>query len=280
MPLKQLCSGAPEPTTAPARESIPKIIHVIWFQGERHMRSHARDYWENVERTRLMMGLDWQVRLWDEASLEPVLAAIGPAVRERYRSLGRLAMKADLARFCLLKIYGGIYLDADFIVRRNLGPLTRLADEPYVAMRRCRLGSFVHSLLNGTFSSRPESLQTYILVSPPEHPLWDLLIEHIVTFRRQYVFEPNALYYTRFTCLNALGRAVDRYLRERPDGSPILFITHLSDHYGKHVGKGEWAGLLTTYGAFRHSFIQELGWFLAVSLLLNLSFIALLIARG
>jgi hypothetical protein len=248
---------------------IPRIVHFIWLQGEDHMRSHACEYWENVRRTRHIMGETWRVILWDELSLIPVMTAIDPAVWARYRSLDQFAMKADLARFCLLKIYGGIYLDADFIVHRHLGPLIHLADEAFVAMRRCQLGSFVHSLLNGTLSSRPESLQTYILISPPGCRLWTLMIEHILTFRRQHAFEPNGLYYTRFTCLNALGRAVDRYRREEPNGPPVLFITHLTEHYGKHVGKGDWAGFLTTYGAFRHRLIHEMSWFLILSFLLN-----------
>lgn len=258
--------------------SIPKTIHFIWFQGEDHMRSHASQYWNNVERTRRIMGHDWQVKLWDEVSLKPVLMAIDPQVWERFRSIDRFAMKADLARFCLLKTYGGIYLDVDFLVRRNLGPLRRLACEPYVALRRCQLGSFVHSILNGTVSSRPESLQTYILVSPPGHRLWTLLIEHILTFRSQRIFEPDALYYARFTCLNALGRAVDRYLHEKPNGPPVLFITHLTEHFGKHVGRGEWAGLLTTYGAIRHELIQNLSWFFVWSLFVNVGLLVVLIA--
>ena len=236
----------------------PKVVHFIWLQGEDHMKSTAPSYWRNVEFTRAIMGLDWEVRLWDETSLKPLMATIDKALWPRYCSLDRLEMKADLARFCVLKTYGGIYLDADFIVARNFASLRCLADEPYLAMRRCRFGGVVHSLLNGTLSTHPESLQTYILVSPPGHKVWDFLVDHILTFRRQHLFEPDALYYARFTCLNALGHAVNRYLREEPHGTPIIYITHLTDYYGKHVGKGEWAGLLTSYGASRHELMQEL----------------------
>jgi hypothetical protein len=90
------------------------------------------------------------------------------------------------------------------------------------------------------------------------------------------VLEPDGLYYTRFTCLNALGRAVQRFQQEEPEGPPILFITHLTEYYGRHVGRGEWAGMLTTYGAFRHEFVKDLGWFLFLSLLANLILLGVL----
>lgn len=256
---------------------IPRIVHFIWLQGEAHLREHAPEYWENVRRTRELFGDHWEVKLWEEPALLEVIAQVAPQVLQRFESLDRSAMKADVARFVLVKAYGGIYLDIDFIVTRSLEPLCHLAQEPYVALRRLRFGSFLHSVLNGTLASEPESLQTYIIISSPQHPLWDLLIDHIARFRPRGFLEHPGIYYTRFTCLNALGRAVHRHRCAHPQDYPVIHITHLSDFYGSHIGKGEWAGILTTYGSTRRTLAQNLNWLCASSLAINAILLVLLI---
>jgi mannosyltransferase OCH1-like enzyme len=254
---------------------IPKIVHFIWLQGEAHLRAHQPVFWQNVLRSREIFGNEWQVKLWDEETILPLVSSF-PGLAGRYAALDKLAMKADVARFAILKEYGGIYLDVDFLVERSLAPLCNLANEPYVALRRLRFGSFLQSILNGTLSSTPESLQNYLIISSAKHPLWELLLQHVVTFRRRSAFEHPALYYARFTCLNALGRAVDRYRKQHPKPTPVIFITHVTDFYGKHVGKGNWAGWLTTYGRTRHAVAQDLNWLCAASLMGNVVLLALL----
>ena len=48
---------------------IPKIIHQIWFQGEKQIPDHLRVYhngWYN-------MNPSFEVRLWDETAIETIL---------------------------------------------------------------------------------------------------------------------------------------------------------------------------------------------------------------
>jgi len=256
---------------------IPKIVHYIWFQGEQDMQQSQSEYWKNVQRTKELFGPCWEVRLWDEQSLSKLVAQVAPTVLERFNSIDQLAMKADIGRYVLLKEYGGVYLDADFLVARSLEPLCYLTSGPYVALRRLHFSNLVHSLLNGTISSKPESMQTYLLISNPQHPLWDILIEHIAHFRNPYFFEPAAFYYCRYTSLTALGWAVHRYKTEtiKEKQTPIIHITHISEFYGSHIGKGEWAGWLTTYGNIRRLLSHHLNWFAACSVAVNVILIIL-----
>jgi hypothetical protein len=96
-------------------------------------------------------------------------------------------------------------------------------------------------------------------VSPPDHPVWDIVLKHIQAFRKKRLFEHRALYYSRFTCLNALGRAVTSYKNMGGTPTPVIYITQLTEAYGQHVGKGSWAGILTTHGWIRHSLFDTWG---------------------
>jgi mannosyltransferase OCH1-like enzyme len=258
--------------------AIPKIVHFIWLQGAEHLQLHRPSYWENVQRTKSIFGQLWEIKLWDAAAIEALIRTDAPSVLSRFLELDRAAMKADIARVVILRRYGGIYLDTDFFVKQSLEPLCHLTDGPYVALRHIPLGSFVHSLLNNSLSSKPESLQNYILISSPQHPVWDLFIEHVADFRARRPLEHPVLYYIRFTSLNAVGRAVHRYTEESPRPLPTLFITHLTDFYGRHAGNGEWAGWLGTFGPTRDIIEESLNWICAVSLLINLALILVVAA--
>lgn len=262
---------------------IPRTVHFVWFQGEAHLRQHEPGYWANVQRTRELFGEGWDVKLWDEPAVVRVIEQAAPHVMPRFAALDEPAMKADIARFALMKVYGGIYLDIDFIVYRSLEPLCRLTTEPYVALRRLRFANFIHAVLNGTLRSTPESLQTYVIISSAGHPVWDRLLDHIARFRRRRFLEPRGLYYTRFTCLNALGRAVYEHRLQYPQQFPVLHITHVSDFFGSHIGLGTWAGVLTTYGGPRRTLVSSLNWICVLSLVANvllLLLLALAIARS
>jgi hypothetical protein len=241
----------------------------VWLQGADDLAKKEPAYSANVSRTAELMGRDWEVYLWAQEDVRRLLAARRPKLLVRFESLREPAMQADIARFAILEAHGGIYIDVDFFVARSLAPLIRLADEPYLAVRRLRVGSFVHSALNGTLAAHPESLQNYILIGPPGHPVWDIVLTHIENFRLKRPLEHRALYYSRFTCLNALGRSVDKYKNNGDSCTPILYITQLTETFGLHVGKGSWAGIFTTYGRFRHSLYESLNWLCALSLVAN-----------
>jgi mannosyltransferase OCH1-like enzyme len=138
---------------------IPRRVHFIWLQGVEHLLASEPAYFANLDRTRELMGPDWEVRLWTRSDIRDLLGSKRPELLERFDSIAEPAMQADIGRFAILEAYGGIYLDVDFIVTRSLAPLLCLADEPYIALRRLRVGSFIHSILNGSLSAQPESLQ-------------------------------------------------------------------------------------------------------------------------
>lgn len=65
--------------------------------------------------------MGWEHKFFsDEASGEFLETHFPPEVKEAYDALTAGAFKADLFRYCVLFIYGGVYADVDVILQSKL----------------------------------------------------------------------------------------------------------------------------------------------------------------
>jgi len=87
------------------RSKIPKIIHQIWIGPRRFPRKYARwaETWKHLNPS-------WEYKLWTEKELKS-LKFINQSFFDNSKSIG---FKSDLARYEILNLYGGLYLDTDF----------------------------------------------------------------------------------------------------------------------------------------------------------------------
>ena len=92
--------------------AIPKVLHLIWSGS--HLPREQFKYLANFS----ALHPRWHIHLWQEAELD-ALPITGPALR-RSRDLRQ---KSDLARYEIIWTHGGLYLDTDFHVFKNLDPL-------------------------------------------------------------------------------------------------------------------------------------------------------------
>jgi len=90
---------------------IPKIIHRIWIQG-----AEACPFRDNLSRCRQdAEGI--QFRLWDDASIRPLFERLGRrgrALEAMYDAEPTYAGKSDIARYMIVYLSGGFYLDTDY----------------------------------------------------------------------------------------------------------------------------------------------------------------------
>lgn len=93
---------------------IPKIIHYCWFgRGEMPQQSkECIDSWHKFMP-------DWEYKLWNEGNFD---VNVNRYVREAYES-GKYAFVSDYARLVVLKEYGGVYMDVDFLAFKSFAPL-------------------------------------------------------------------------------------------------------------------------------------------------------------
>lgn len=99
------------------KNSIPKMLHFIWFQGWEKRPEFGKIYTE----TWISAHPDWKVCTWDEHSLvEKFGEKMGNNMISRIASLPEIVQKVDVWRLIILKYIGGVYVDLDFVCLTNI----------------------------------------------------------------------------------------------------------------------------------------------------------------
>ena len=95
---------------------IPRIIHQTWFEPV------TKEAYPNMSRLiESFRQSGWEYEFYDDDKAAQFLSAhFPPAVREAYDAIIPGAFKADLFRYCVLLIRGGIYADMDILLESNL----------------------------------------------------------------------------------------------------------------------------------------------------------------
>lgn len=96
---------------------IPRIIHQTWFEHlskEKYPNfSRLAQSWKNQA--------GWDYRFYLDNDIEIFLSThFPPEVKEAYDALSPGAFKADLFRYCVLFVYGGVYADVDVLLESKL----------------------------------------------------------------------------------------------------------------------------------------------------------------
>jgi mannosyltransferase OCH1-like enzyme len=133
---------------------IPKIIHQIWI-GDLSNMSEA--FKKNVEDTKNYCKLyNFKYRLWTDTEID-LLVSLSDTVGI-YLKIKTLVEKADFIRLLILKHKGGLYIDLDVDIVKDITPLFNCRDS-FVAkedeLKICSAvigsvkdGNYVNSVLN------------------------------------------------------------------------------------------------------------------------------------
>jgi hypothetical protein len=127
---------------------IPKLVHQTWYEPV------TKERYPNMSRLiESFKQSGWEYTFYDDATAAEFLSQhFPPEVREAYDSILPGAFKADLFRYCVLLIKGGVYADMDVLLETNLneaiasdvGFMTPI-DEPgiHVGHRSCLWNGFL-----------------------------------------------------------------------------------------------------------------------------------------
>lgn len=91
---------------------IPKIIHYVWFGGEK-----PQSVLDNIESWKLYCP-DYEIREWNETNCE----IYDCAFLNEARAVGKYGFVSDVIRLFVLCKYGGIYLDTDVRLLSTMDP--------------------------------------------------------------------------------------------------------------------------------------------------------------
>lgn len=125
------------------RNSIPHIIHHIWLGSE--LPDKYTPFIDSFKK----LNPDFEFILWDE---KKILSIPGFRFEKEFKRTSNYGTKSDIARYEILRVYGGFYFDTDF---ECIKPLDEIADK----------SSFIAGL---QFSDRPE-FGNAMIASIPNH---------------------------------------------------------------------------------------------------------------
>jgi len=111
--LRDLYSDNIAPTEI---KKIPKIIHQIWLGSQ--LPDSLIKMTESVKQA----NPGYEYRLWTDADA----AKFEFENKELFNTVKNLGQKSDILRYAILKKYGGIYLDTDFIGFKSFDELLHL----------------------------------------------------------------------------------------------------------------------------------------------------------
>ena len=110
-----------------------------------------------------MCNPDFQYHLITDADRYRILQEHFPSLVSVMTAYPHAIQRADLIQYVLLYVYGGIYLDLDYVCLRNLGPLLELPPDRDVGL--------VPS------SNLPSQVTNSVIVSRPQAAFWLQVID-------------------------------------------------------------------------------------------------------
>jgi mannosyltransferase OCH1-like enzyme len=144
--------------------TIPKVINQMWFDKKKSNKSRLSipskyqaysDTWKNT-------NPDFEYRLWNREMIENVFK---DKRLERFRSffykeIKNHIEKCDFARYAIMFVNGGIYVDLDFKCLKPIAPLIKdktigISWEPLSHTNQAEDGGIERRLYNGFLVSAP-----------------------------------------------------------------------------------------------------------------------------
>jgi hypothetical protein len=112
----------------------------------------------------------WEYRFWTDDDLLAFFREERPDLLDLYQSYTRPVQKADLARYCILQRFGGLYADVDTRCLQSLEPIVGddrviLCEEPSRHREPALIRGLDRLWFNGT------------MASPPGRPFWNSVID-------------------------------------------------------------------------------------------------------
>ncbi len=139
---------------------IPKIIHQTAKTTDIPLE------WSMLSKKVQTLHPGWEYRFWtDEDNLAFVRAEF-PSFLEVYQSLPKNIMRADVIRYLLMYLIGGMYLDLDYEMLKEFDLLQYSLVLP--ANRSTEIDNY-------------EQIGNCIFASEPGHPFWKIVIDDLLT---------------------------------------------------------------------------------------------------
>jgi glycosyltransferase involved in cell wall biosynthesis len=148
---------------------IPKIIHQTWKTSE-----ISDPFLKRLQCSWIELNPDFEYRFWTDDDLKKFVQEKYPSLLSIYSGYRHPIERVDLARYLVLRHYGGIYADLDCECLKPVGNLINsysfvIGKEP----------TEHEKLKKATDRGLGHILCPSFIASVPGHPFWDEILRHV-----------------------------------------------------------------------------------------------------
>jgi hypothetical protein len=208
---------------------LPKIIHNIWIQGYENLPNEIK-----VNHLKLKKrNQDWEFIIWDDEMIKKLLKKY-PRLYEMYNNnsytvFDKDSIKSHIARYIILKEYGGLYFDIEYKCTSTFENLFFTDDSNdnkskntiYIATSKINYWNYIYSLQKTKYSSS-------FMAMDKNHPIWDKVIEKLKQATTKYQIN-NALD-------NSLMQIENNH-KTRESAFPIVLLSKVNGNYNQCENK-------------------------------------------
>lgn len=151
---------------------IPRLIHQTWKTGD------IPSGFQPLQRSWIARNPGFTYRFWTDEDIERFVAEEHPALLPVFRGYADPIARIDLARYLILRCFGGVYADLDFECLQPIGGLLE-GRSLVVGLEPEEHGRLAKAVERGL----PRILCPSFLASVPGHPFWDHLLNRLVEAR-------------------------------------------------------------------------------------------------
>ena len=192
---------------------MERIIH----QSYKDWESRPHFFNESPKLIKKFMP-DWEYKFWSDDDLDKFIKESYPDSYDIWLTLSPKIKRIDVSRYFLLHHFGGVYMDMDFHLRKDIEPLLRGA-------KIFSYKSYQAIVKDWDFFGNA------FMASEKGEPFWLDLIQHIYE-------QPNSDGVLQHTGPMGIGK----FLKNKPQYNTCIFSHHIFDnsHCGDGIGKGEY----------------------------------------
>ena len=178
---------------------IPKTIHTIWIQGY-HLLP------EEVQKKHLLVkkkNPDWDFQIWDNDSILKLLKkypdifslykkitdslSLSPFISEKGKTEESTKIQSYLAKYVILKEYGGVYCDVNLKCLFDFNALFESENKGNGNDPEMYLVKTTHWLSDSFYYLYPffndQDIDTQLMAFSKDHPIWPIVFKKIATLR-------------------------------------------------------------------------------------------------
>ena len=208
----------------PTTTTFPKMFHFIWpnknftFDG-----SHKVEESETLHFVSKLKQLhpDWTFWVWTDSECEELVKSYKPDFMPVWKALSPRLKMWDAIRPLILKMYGGIYIDADVSCQR---PFTSILTTDTKVLLRANWHKTL-GYITKFESKNSVASGNHIMGSVPQHPIWDIYLRKIVEVQQE---DPSRTV-TKHTGNSQLENSVIEYLNAHPNERDSFKLMDLSE---------------------------------------------------